>query len=217
MLTVLLALIFAYIIGVYYNQVAIILSMVYNLPLFIMCIIRKFDFQLSRRKIKEDKVDLLGLYRASKKRLYYLIAQEQLTESVISTAVFLLGESMSNVFRKSDPIEVYVTKETRDLPQHEQVQFQLRRLKAVEKAKIEDEMLAVSQEGLTGLRQSTVRVKMTIARLCGWQIPGSNVRFDTKDPEAMFDLLSDEMQEELVAHVNPSSDKDEPAKAPAQE
>lgn len=120
---------------------------------------------------------------------------------------------MSNVFRKSDKVETYVTKETRDLPEHEQVKFHLRYLKAVEKAKIDDELLAVSQEGLTGLRQSTVKVKLVIARLCGWRIPGSNEKFDVNDSEGMFDMLTDELQQELIDHVSPPAKDKEDAPA----
>lgn len=121
--------------------------------------------------------------------------------------------SVIKVFKSQDELkdrETYVLKATRDLPDIEQVHFYLRRLSPLEKTEIEDEMVVVDSAGLKGLRHNTVRLKTLLARLDGWRIQGAPLAFNKADKEAMFDMLSEDIQDELLDFVSPQDKKPQP-------
>ena len=81
--------------------------------------------------------------------------------------------------------------------------FKMKRLRPIRAAELRDGQFEISLKGkLKSIKMMSVRVRMVIKQLVGWEnieMDGVNVPFDPKDPEGMYDLLPAELQRELEA------------------
>lgn len=107
------------------------------------------------------------------------------------------------VKRKSNKPTTYVPVSERGLPEAEQFSVQIRRMDFLDKAKVRDKMVEFNDEGgLENIRMFSIGVEVAADLLDGWSNlvddeTGADIVFDARNRHKMFDLLPEEIQEEL--------------------
>jgi hypothetical protein len=113
------------------------------------------------------------------------------------------GEEDMRVTRKSNATTTYVPVSERSLPEDEQFSVQIRRLDFIDRAKIRDKMVEFNDDGtVENIRMFSIGVEVAADVLDGWKNlyddeTGAEITYDRRNRNAMFDILPDEIQEEL--------------------
>jgi hypothetical protein len=85
----------------------------------------------------------------------------------------------------------------------DRAEFSMIKLRARDKARIRDGMVGLNKKGrVNKFKSNQVSLNLVLEQLAGWRgivdPSGATVEFDPTDPEASFDLLPDEIQDELM-------------------
>lgn len=98
----------------------------------------------------------------------------------------------------------YVPVTERHLPFEEQLRIRTRRLDALERGELQDKAVDVSVDGeLLGIKTVSFTYHGAIAVLDGWEnfkdeATGKDIPFDRSNRREMFDLLPEDIQDELA-------------------
>lgn len=109
---------------------------------------------------------------------------------------------MSIKLRKKKKAErFYPEGEDRDDP--EATCFVMKKLKEREKAKVEDNLIKLDENGQpTKVQQNTVDIDMVLEKMKGWENlydeEGNEIEFDEEKKEEVFEGLPDEVRDELL-------------------